>query len=257
MAAAGKDNSTGMPPAGGKKPRKPYQITRPREKWAADEHDRFLHGLMLFGRDWKRIEEFVATKTATQIRSHAQKYFLKAQKLGLGAALPPPHPRRGAVLAAHASCGSQSQPEDKAVAGTAAAAAAAQMWPPAATPPPTSSMNLAAPSGGAQQSHSADWARASAGARHWPRRSGGEGEPSGTSSVAGAMPAQEEDQTIQLPLPPGDPRFALVYRFVGDVFGCGVARPVEAQLQKLQGLDPVVADTILLVLRNLQENLFV
>jgi len=34
-------NSTGMP-AGNKKPRKPYNITMPREKWAADEHERFL-----------------------------------------------------------------------------------------------------------------------------------------------------------------------------------------------------------------------
>ncbi|CAN6287027.1 unnamed protein product [Urochloa humidicola] len=81
----------------GKKARKPYKITRPRERWAADEHDRFLHALVLFGRDWKRIESFVATKTSTQIRSHAQKHFLKAQKLGIPA--PPPHPRRGTVLA--------------------------------------------------------------------------------------------------------------------------------------------------------------
>ncbi|CAN6287025.1 unnamed protein product [Urochloa humidicola] len=86
--------STGM---SGKKARKPYTITRPRERWAADEHDRFLHALVLFGRDWKRIESFVATKTSTQIRSHAQKHFLKAQKLGIKT--PPPQPRRGAVLA--------------------------------------------------------------------------------------------------------------------------------------------------------------
>ncbi|CAN6336388.1 unnamed protein product [Urochloa humidicola] len=224
-AAAARNNSAGMPAAAaaGKKPRKPYEITRPRERWAVDEHHRFLHALMLFGRDWKRIEQFVATKTATQIRSHAQKYFLKAQKLGFGAALPPPHPRRGAVLAAHARRTSQSNPpEVNAVSGTARA----QMGPTAATPPPTS----------------------------WPSRSGGPGEP---SWVAGAMPAQE-DETIQLPLPPDDPRFAQVYRFVGDVFGSGAAaRPVEEQLRRLQGMDPAVVDTILLVLRNLQDKLFV
>lgn len=33
-----------------------------------------------------------------QIRSHAQKHFLKAHKFGLAAALPPPHPRRAALL---------------------------------------------------------------------------------------------------------------------------------------------------------------
>ncbi|CAN6297996.1 unnamed protein product [Urochloa humidicola] len=92
MAAVAR--STGM---AGKKARKPYTITRPRERWAADEHDRFLHALVLFGRDWKRIEVFVATKTSTQIRSHAQKYFLKAQKLGI-AAPPPQHHRRAAFL---------------------------------------------------------------------------------------------------------------------------------------------------------------
>ncbi|CAN6353864.1 unnamed protein product [Urochloa humidicola] len=239
--------------AAGKKPRKPYQITRPRERWAADEHGRFLHGLTLFGRDWKRVEQFVSTKTATQVRSHAQKYFLKAQKLGLGAALPPPHPRRSAVLAANAPRTSQSQPDDNAVLAGTSAAAAAQMWPPAATPPPPSSMDLAAPSGGEQQSQSADWVRTSSEAHHWSSRSGG--DPSGAGWVAGAMPAQESE-TISLPLPPGDPRFAMVYRFVGDVFGSGAARPVEEQLQRLQGVDPAVVETILLVLRNLQDNLF-
>ncbi|CAN6331518.1 unnamed protein product [Urochloa humidicola] len=248
MAATGNDNSDGMPPAAsGKRPRKPYQITRPREKWAADEHGRFLHALTLFGRDWKRIEQFVSTKTATQVRSHAQKYFLKAQKLGLGAALPPPHPRRSAVLAADAPRTSQSQPDDNAVLAGTSAAAAAQMW------PPTSSMDLAAPSGGEQQSQSADWVRTSSEAHHWSSRSGG--DPSGAGWVAGAMLAQESE-TISLPLPPGDPRFAMVYRFVGDVFGSGAARPVEEQLQRLQGVDLAVMETILLVLRNLQDNLF-
>ncbi|KAF8727086.1 hypothetical protein HU200_019590 [Digitaria exilis] len=228
MAVAGTNDSSGtMPPAPGKKTRKPYQITRPREKWTADEHERFLHALHRFGRDWKRIEQFVATKTATQIRSHAQKYFLKAQKLGLGAALPPPHPRRGAVIAAHAAC--SGHPDD----GNAVASMAAPMWPTTAAPP-MSSTDFVAPSSSAQQ-NADDWAaRASAGAHrhHWP--SCGGGEPSGAQG----------NETIQLPLSPDDPRFALVYRFVGDVFGSGAARPVEEQLQRLRGVDPAVVDTV-------------
>ncbi|CAM0879599.1 unnamed protein product [Alopecurus aequalis] len=76
----------------GKKTRKPYTITRPRERWSPEEHERFLDALLRFGRDWKKIEEHVRTKTA--IRSHAQKYFLKVQKLGLAAGLPPQYANR-------------------------------------------------------------------------------------------------------------------------------------------------------------------
>eukprot|EP01103_Thecamoeba_quadrilineata_P003591 TRINITY_DN13350_c0_g1_i1.p1 TRINITY_DN13350_c0_g1~~TRINITY_DN13350_c0_g1_i1.p1 ORF type:complete len:379 (+),score=70.06 TRINITY_DN13350_c0_g1_i1:122-1138(+) len=60
--------------------RKPYTITKQREIWSDYEHSRFLQALHLFGRDWRKIEAHVVTKTVIQIRSHAQKYFLKLQK---------------------------------------------------------------------------------------------------------------------------------------------------------------------------------
>ncbi|XP_066386246.1 protein REVEILLE 6-like [Miscanthus floridulus] len=164
----------------GKKLRKPYTITNPRQKWTADEHDRFLHALVLHGRDWKRIEAFVATKTATQIRSHAQKHFLRAQKMGL--AVPPVHPRRsGAVVR-------QAQPH--------------------------------------------------------------------TSWFTDDDAVVSKDETVrQVLLSPDHPDFALVYRFVGDVFGSDAPRPVEAQLERLLGADPVIVETILRVLENLEDNL--
>lgn len=37
-------------------------------------------GLELYGRNWKKIEEIIGSRTCSQIRSHAQKYFLKLHK---------------------------------------------------------------------------------------------------------------------------------------------------------------------------------
>jgi len=39
------------------------------------EHVRFLESLKLYGKNWKKVEEYVATRTSTQARSHAQKFF--------------------------------------------------------------------------------------------------------------------------------------------------------------------------------------
>ena len=49
-------------------------------RWRAEEHELFLQGIKLFGRDWKKIESLVGTRSSPQIRSHAQKYFNKVNK---------------------------------------------------------------------------------------------------------------------------------------------------------------------------------
>lgn len=56
-----------------------------------------MSALKEYGRDWKRIEAAVKTKSVTQVRSHAQKYFLRLQKSGGGGQVPPPRPKRRSV----------------------------------------------------------------------------------------------------------------------------------------------------------------
>lgn len=56
------------------------QPKKDRGRWRPEEHDLFLKGLEKYGRDWKKIESLVGTRTGPQIRSHAQKYFNKLSK---------------------------------------------------------------------------------------------------------------------------------------------------------------------------------
>ena len=37
-------------------------------------------GIMSYGKDWKKVEEIVGTRSGSQVRSHAQKFFNKLQK---------------------------------------------------------------------------------------------------------------------------------------------------------------------------------
>lgn len=49
--------------------------------WTPDEHQRFLQALAEFGpKDVRAIASFVGTRNATQVRTHAQKYFLRKER---------------------------------------------------------------------------------------------------------------------------------------------------------------------------------
>ncbi|KAL7469912.1 hypothetical protein ACHAXS_010161 [Conticribra weissflogii] len=49
-------------------------------RWTAEEHEAFLAGLKIYGREWKKVANCIPTRTSAQIRSHAQKYFAKLSK---------------------------------------------------------------------------------------------------------------------------------------------------------------------------------
>lgn len=49
-------------------------------RWEKEEHNLFLEALSLYGRSWKLVKRHVRTRTSTQARSHAQKFFSKLKK---------------------------------------------------------------------------------------------------------------------------------------------------------------------------------
>lgn len=49
-------------------------------RWHKDEHQTFLEGIRIHGKEWKKIASMIPTRTVVQIRTHAQKYFQKLAK---------------------------------------------------------------------------------------------------------------------------------------------------------------------------------
>ena len=71
--------------AGGARVRDAKSMPKATGRWTAEEHDEFLKCLDIYGREWKKVAERITTRTAAQIRSHAQKYFKKIEAAGEGA----------------------------------------------------------------------------------------------------------------------------------------------------------------------------
>jgi SHAQKYF class myb-like DNA-binding protein len=49
-------------------------------RWTPIEHQAFLLGMAVHGREWKKVAEKIPSRTSAQVRSHAQKYFAKVER---------------------------------------------------------------------------------------------------------------------------------------------------------------------------------
>lgn len=49
-------------------------------RWTKEEHKLFIEALNFYGKNWNKVQRYVGTRTTTQARSHAQKYFAKLEK---------------------------------------------------------------------------------------------------------------------------------------------------------------------------------
>ncbi|KAH1235027.1 Protein REVEILLE 6 [Glycine max] len=260
-----------------KKVRKPYTITKSRENWTDQEHDKFLEALHLFERDWKKIEAFVGSKTVIrfikrtythfsefstlkelivcspstfwQIRSHAQKYFMKIQKNGTSEHVPPPRPKRKAAHP-YPQKASKNSPTISQVArpfqSSSALSESSNIYRPdsssvlrtpvSSVPLPSWGYNVAPPIDDMvvviQQANPFSYCYSS----------------SNESTPRGWPSSKESDQGKSIIVMPD---FAQVYRFIGSVFDPNATN----HLQTLKQMNPINVKTVLLSMRNLSTNL--
>ncbi|BAS80298.1 protein REVEILLE 6 [Oryza sativa Japonica Group] len=221
-----------------KKVRKPYTITKSRESWTEQEHDKFLEALQLFDRDWKKIEAFVGSKTVIQIRSHAQKYFLKVQKNGTSEHVPPPRPKRKAAhpypqKASKNEPGYTIKADSSSMLRNSGMNATVSSWTHNSIPPIVASSMVKEDLGaGAMAPNNFCSSSTEGPARAW-------------------QPGETNDQINQVPSLRLMPDFAQVYSFLGSVFDPSTS----GHLQKLKEMNPIDVETALLLMRNLSINL--
>ena len=50
-------------------------------RWTQEEHLKFIDGILEYGNEWKKVQSLIKTRSSTQARSHAQKFFLRIKKI--------------------------------------------------------------------------------------------------------------------------------------------------------------------------------
>jgi SHAQKYF class myb-like DNA-binding protein len=49
-------------------------------RWHLDEHKKFIEAIIKYGNDWKEVQKYIGTRSSSQARSHAQKFFIKLKQ---------------------------------------------------------------------------------------------------------------------------------------------------------------------------------
>ncbi|TYG89732.1 hypothetical protein ES288_A12G124100v1 [Gossypium darwinii] len=195
--------------------RKPDTITKSKESWTEQEHDKSLEALQLS----KKIEAFVGSKTVIQIHSHAQNYFLKVQEAAHG--YPQKAPKNSTVV---------SQVAGPFQSSSALLNSALSSWNYNSVPPVS------------MMQHWLDHVLCIILVTVVATKSLPELGCLVKPLIEGVMGTNLEVTM---------PDFAEVYSFIGSVFDLSAS----GHLQKLKQLDPINFETALLLMRNLCVNL--
>ena len=49
-------------------------------RWTIEEHKKFIQAIITYGNDWKEVQKYIGTRSSSQARSHAQKFFIKLKE---------------------------------------------------------------------------------------------------------------------------------------------------------------------------------
>ena len=49
-------------------------------RWNLQEHKKFIEAIIKYGNDWKEVQKHIGTRSSSQARSHAQKFFIKLKQ---------------------------------------------------------------------------------------------------------------------------------------------------------------------------------